>query len=72
MMFFLDPNKSCVGKAMKLYDIKFNIKTDCIITYIDKNEVVLMYHDGQINEIIYKTLTKEDLMFSDYKLELLY
>ncbi len=72
MMFFSDLNKSCVGKAMKLYDIKFNLKTDCIITYIDKNEVVLMYHDEQINKITYKTLTKEDLRFSDYELELLY
>lgn len=59
-----------VGENIRLHDVKFNCDRKCIVTYIDKNEIALTYYDEEIKEITCKVLTKEDLIFNDYKLEL--
>lgn len=60
-----------IGKAVQLYECSSRNKQNCIVTYADEKELVLMYYDKEIEELIYKTLTKEDLIFNDYKLKLL-
>lgn len=67
-MFF---NKSYIGKLAQLQNKKFNIKNDCIIAKVETNEILVMYYEKEIEELIYKTLTKEDLIFNDYELKLL-
>ncbi|MGO0907696.1 hypothetical protein ACTPC6_18125 [Clostridioides difficile] len=59
------------GKALKFIDTKFNLKVDCIITYISKSEITLLYYDKELNDIAYRSMTMEDLNFGDYKFELL-
>lgn len=66
-----DFNKNHIGKAVQLQDIRFDTKVDCIITKVEKNEILVMYYEKETEEIAYKTLTKEDLTFDDYKLKLL-
>lgn len=60
-----------VGKAVQLYERKFGYKRNCIITYVDKEEIILAYYDKNLSDITYKTISKEDLIFNDYKLKLL-
>lgn len=60
-----------IGEIIRLHDVKFNHDRKCIVTYADEKELVLMYYDKEIEELIYKTLTKEDLIFNDYELKLL-
>lgn len=67
-----DFNRSYIGKAVQLQETRFNTKIDCIITKVETNEILVMYYEKEIEEIIYKTISKEDLMFNDYKFELLY
>ncbi|HBF1392874.1 TPA: hypothetical protein KOO93_004096 [Clostridioides difficile] len=69
-MFYYQ-NKKYIGKAVQLYETKFDCNRNCIVTYADEKELVLMYYDKEIEELIYKTLTKEDLIFNDYELKLL-
>ncbi|NMS91535.1 hypothetical protein HGQ85_16560 [Clostridioides difficile] len=64
-------NKNQIGTAVQLQDIRFDTKVDCIITKIEKNEILVMYYEKETEEITYKTLTKEDLMFNDYEIKLL-
>ncbi|MCC0673105.1 hypothetical protein IC216_14010 [Clostridioides sp. ES-S-0145-01] len=66
-----DFNKEHVSKAIQLQETRFNTSIDCIITKVEKNEILVMYYEKETEEITYKTLTKEDLMFNDYKLKLL-
>ncbi|HBH3652768.1 TPA: hypothetical protein KSK13_003428 [Clostridioides difficile] len=66
-----DFNKNHIGKAVQLQETRFNVITDCTITKIEKNEILVMYYEKETEEIVYKTLTKEDLTFDDYKLKLL-
>lgn len=70
-MEFLKLEEMKMGKVVQLHEMKFDCKRDCIITYADKNELVLMYYDKEIEELTCKVLTKEDLIFNDYKFELL-
>ena len=65
-------NKNQIGSAVQLQDIRFDTKADCIITKVEKNEILVMYYEKETEEIAYKTLTKEDLILDDYKLKLLY
>lgn len=64
-------NKYQKGEIVQLYEIKFDCNRNCIVTYADEKELVLTYYDKEIEELIYKTLTKEDLIFNDYELKLL-
>lgn len=64
-------NKYQKGEIVQLYETKFNCNRNCIVTYADEKELVLMYYDEEIEELTYKTLTKEDLIFNDYELKLL-
>ncbi|HCU2754858.1 TPA: hypothetical protein OUL50_002582 [Clostridioides difficile] len=64
-------NKNQIGTAVQLQDIRFDTKVDCIITKVEKNEILVMYYEKETEEITYKTLTKEDLMFNDYEIKLL-
>ncbi|AKP44643.1 Uncharacterised protein [Clostridioides difficile] len=66
-----DFNKNQIGTAVQLQDIRFGTKVDCIITKVEKNEILVMYYEKETEEIAYKTLTKEDLILDDYKLKLL-
>ncbi|ENY8409248.1 hypothetical protein RYE50_17265 [Clostridioides difficile] len=66
-----DFNKNQIGSAVQLQDIRFDTKADCIITKVEKNEILVMYYEKETEEIAYKTLTKEDLILDDYKLKLL-
>ncbi|MCC0704919.1 hypothetical protein IC213_17815 [Clostridioides sp. ES-S-0049-02] len=66
-----DFNKEHVSKAIQLQETRFNTSIDFIITKVEKNEILVMYYEKETEEITYKTLTKEDLMFNDYKLKLL-
>lgn len=66
-----DFNKNQIGTAVQLQDIRFDTKVDCIITKVEKNEILVMYYEKETEEIAYKTLTKEDLILDDYKLKLL-
>ncbi|ENY8737975.1 TPA: hypothetical protein ACG3IZ_003559 [Clostridioides difficile] len=66
-----DFNKNQIGTAVQLQDIRFDTKVDCIITKVEKNEILVMYYEKETGEIAYKTLTKEDLILDDYKLKLL-
>ncbi|MCC0638335.1 hypothetical protein [Clostridioides sp. ES-S-0001-02] len=68
---FLYQNEKCIGKSVQLSETKFDCNRSCIIVYADERELVLMYYDKEIEELIYKTLIKEDLMFNDYKIKLL-
>ncbi|HBF7094569.1 TPA: hypothetical protein KOU56_003655 [Clostridioides difficile] len=70
-MVKLNFNKYRKGEIIQLYETKFNCNRNCIATYADEKELVLMYYDKEVEELIYKTLTKEDLMFNDYELKLL-
>lgn len=70
-MFFSEVDESYVGKVAQLHETKFIRNRNCIITYVDENELVLVYYDKEIEELIYKTLTREDLMFNDYEIKLL-
>ncbi|HBE9006833.1 TPA: hypothetical protein KM852_002313 [Clostridioides difficile] len=70
-MIKLNFNKYRKGENVQLCETKFSCNRNCIITYADEEELVLMYYDKEIEELIYKTLTKEDLMFNDYELKLL-
>ncbi|EGT3663331.1 hypothetical protein KWY15_17650 [Clostridioides difficile] len=60
-----------IGEIIRLHDVKFNHDRKCIVTYIDKDEIVLTYYDEEIKEMTCKVLTKEDLIFNDYELKLL-
>ncbi|ENY8540163.1 hypothetical protein NQ830_18320 [Clostridioides difficile] len=64
-------NKNQIGTAVQLQDIRFDTKVDCIVTKVEKNEILVMYYEKETEEITYKTLTKEDLMFNDYEIKLL-
>lgn len=64
-------NKNQIGSAVQLQDIRFDTKVDCIITKVEKNEILVMYYEKETEEIAYKMLTKEDLILDDYKLKLL-
>lgn len=64
-------NKKHLGKVVQLKNSRLNTKIDCIITEIKVNEVSVVYYEKEIEELIYKTLTEEDLMFNDYELKLL-
>ncbi|EGT4047045.1 TPA: hypothetical protein KRA30_003047 [Clostridioides difficile] len=66
-----DFNKNQIGTAVQLQYIRFDTKVDCIITKVEKNEILVMYYEKETGEIAYKTLTKEDLILDDYKLKLL-
>ena len=66
-----DFNKNQIGTAVQLLDLRFDTKVDCIITKVEKNEILVMYYEKETGEIAYKTLTKEDLILDDYKLKLL-
>ncbi|KPI46375.1 hypothetical protein KW94_19895 [Clostridioides difficile] len=68
---FLCKNEKYIGKSVQLYETKFDCNRNCIIIYADVRELILTYYDKEIEELIYKTLTKEDLMFNDYKIKLL-
>ncbi|HBG1007106.1 hypothetical protein KWU03_09385 [Clostridioides difficile] len=70
-MIKLNFNKYQKCEIVQLYETKFNCNRNCIVTYADEKELVLMYYDKKIEELIYKTLTKEDLIFNDYELKLL-
>lgn len=39
---------------------------------VEKNEILVMYYEKEIEEIVYKILIKEDLIFDDYKFKLLF
>ncbi|MCC0654725.1 hypothetical protein [Clostridioides sp. ES-S-0001-03] len=64
-------NKKHLGKVVQLKNSRLNTKIDCIITEIKVNEVSVVYYEKEIEELIYKTLTEEDLIFNDYELKLL-
>ncbi|MCC0642150.1 MULTISPECIES: hypothetical protein [unclassified Clostridioides] len=66
-----DFNRKQIGKAIQLQDVRFSTKTDCIIVEIEKNEILVMHYEKEIEEIIYKAISEEDLIFNDYKFELL-
>lgn len=66
-----DFNKEHINKAVQLHDARFDTKVNCIITKVEKNEILVMYYEKETEEIAYKTLTKEDLILDDYKLKLL-
>ncbi|HCU2610012.1 TPA: hypothetical protein OUK86_003604 [Clostridioides difficile] len=34
-----------IGEIIRLHDVKFNHDRKCIVTYIDKDEIVLTYYD---------------------------
>lgn len=70
-MKITDFDRNHIGKAVQLQETKFDTKTDCIITEVEKNEILVMYYEKETDEIAYKTLTKEDLILDDYKLKLL-
>ncbi|CZR95873.1 hypothetical protein CDFC105_73153 [Clostridioides difficile] len=66
-----DFNRKQVGKAVQLQDVRFSTKTDCIIVKVEANEILIMYYEKEIKEIIYKAISEEDLIFNDYKFKLL-
>ncbi len=66
-----DFNKEHIGKAVQLQETRFNTMMDCIIAEVETNEILVMYYEKEIEEIMYKTISKEDLIFNDYKFELL-
>ncbi|MCC0764971.1 hypothetical protein IR151_18425 [Clostridioides sp. ES-S-0006-03] len=66
-----DFNREHIGKAAQLQETRFNTTMDCIIAEVEKNEILVMYYEKEIEEIMYKTISKEDLIFNDYKFELL-
>ncbi|MCC0647808.1 hypothetical protein [Clostridioides sp. ZZV15-6598] len=59
------------GKALRFIDKKFDFKTDCIVISISRDEIEFIYYDKEIKDIAHRVMTKEDLNFGDYKLELL-